>query len=97
MGTSANTSNMAYIPATAHAQLAAYAIWDFLTRSGAPAHVVLLYLGAETGLGGDLSSLSFCLGYQLLRAPLIVQLNGVRPFVIRQEFFRRSTLNQVCD
>lgn len=58
MGTSANTSNIASFPVPAHPQLAAYAIWDFSARSGAPARVVLLNLGSETGLGVDLSSLS---------------------------------------
>ena len=66
MGTSAHTSDIAYFPVTAHPQLAAYAIWDFSARSGAPARVILLYLGAETGLSVDSSSLLFCLGSQLL-------------------------------
>ena len=61
-------------------QLAAYAIWDFSARSGAPARVVLLYLGTETGLSVDLTSLLFCPGSQLLHPFLIVQLHGVRPF-----------------
>ena len=85
MGTLANTSNIAYLPLTVHPQLAAYAIWDFSAHSGAPAHVVLLYLGAETGLSVDLSSLLCCLGSQAL---LIVQLHVVRPSesVIWREF-----------
>ena len=32
-----------------------------------------------------------------LSSNLIVELHGVRPFVVRQEFSRRSTLNQVYD
>ncbi|EDR03121.1 glycoside hydrolase family 79 protein [Laccaria bicolor S238N-H82] len=58
MGTSAKTSNIAYFPVAAHPQLAAYVVWDSSARSGAPARVVLLNLGAETGLSVNLSSLS---------------------------------------
>ena len=83
MGTSANTSNMAYIPATAHAQLAAYAIWDFLTRSGVPARVVLLNFGAEPAWASTYHRYYFVWGtnsFVRLSSNLIVQLHGVRPF-----------------
>ena len=107
MGTSAHTSDITYFPVTAHPQLAAYAIWDCSARSGAPARVVLLYLGAETGLSVDSSSLLFCLGSQLLHAlffrldrssawrPSLLHSAGILPEIDLQPYLRLAAFKVV--